>query len=148
MDLSIRQKWMSVLAKSSPEDIEEAWRFLREKPSFYFLRPPETGLVMVRARAGGTGSPFHLGEITVTRCTIQVKDGFRGTAYIMGRNRRHAELAALLDALLQDPYQHASLMDVMIRPLERILQKRRATMSKKVAQTRVEFFTMVRGDET
>lgn len=148
IEQSIRQRWMAVLAKSSIEDLEEAWRILREKPQYYCLRPPETGLVMVRARAEGRGGPFHLGEMTVTRCTVQVKTGFCGTAYVMGRNRRHAELAALLDALLQDPYQYASLMDLIIRPLELTLRKRKAVTAQKVAGTRVEFFTMVRGDET
>ncbi len=147
IEQSVRQHWMAVLAKSRFEDLEKVWGALREKPQYGFLRPPETGLVMVRARAEGKGIPFHLGEMTVTRCTVQVKNGYRGTAYVMGRNRRHAEIAALLDALLQDPHQHASLMDLVIRPLELILRKRRAVMAQKVASTKVEFFTMVRGDD-
>ncbi len=147
IELSTRQKWMAILAKASLEDLENIWCSLREKPSYYFLRPPEIGLIMVRARAGGTGNPFNLGEMTVTRCTVQVEGGFRGTAYVMGRNKRHAELAALLDALLQDPDQHAFLMDLVIRPLEHIRQKRKAVIAQKIASTRVEFFTMVRGEE-
>lgn len=147
-DQAIRQHWIAVLSKVETKDLEEVWQRLREKPEYYCLRPPETGLVMVRARAEGNGTPFHLGEMTVTRCTVQVKDGYRGTAYVMGRNRRHAELAALLDALLQDPYQHASLMDLIIRPLELILRKRRAVMAQKIASTKVEFFTMIRGEDT
>ncbi len=138
---------MAILAKASLEDLENIWCSLRENPSYYFLRPPEIGLIMVRARAGGTGNPFNLGEMTVTRCTVQVKEGFCGTAYVMGRNKRHAELAALLDALLQDPDQHASLMDLVIRPLEHILQKRKAVVAQRIASTRVEFLTMVRGEE-
>ncbi len=148
IDQTIRQSWIAVLSKVEVKDLEEVWQRLKEKPEYYYLRPPETGLIMVRARAEGTGSLFHLGEMTITRCTVQVKNGFRGTAYIMGRNQRHAELAALLDALLQDPYQHASLMDLIIRPLELTLRKRKTLMAQKVEDTRVEFFTMVRGDET
>ncbi len=147
IERSIRQKWLSILAKASVEDLENICSSLKEKPPYDFLRPPEIGLIMVRARTGGTGNPFHLGEMTVTRCTVQVKEGYRGTAYVMGRNKRHAELAALLDALLQDPDQHHSLMDFVIRPLEHTLQKRKALMAEKVASTRVEFFTMVRGEE-
>ncbi|MGQ9645113.1 MAG: phosphonate C-P lyase system protein PhnG [Thermodesulfobacteriota bacterium] len=148
IDQSIRQQWMAVLAKAAVADLEEAWALLREKPDYYFLRPPETGLIMVRARAGGGGDPFNLGETTVTRCTVQVKDGFRGTAYVMGRNRRHAELAALLDALLQDPDQRASLMRFIVDRLNDGIQKRKTITAQKVGSTRVEFFTMVRGDET
>lgn len=148
IEQTIRQHWIAVLSKVEAKDLEEVWQRLKEKPQYYCLRPPETGLIMVRARVEGTGSPFHLGEMTITRCTVQVKNGFRGTAYIMGRNRRHAELAALLDALLQDPHQHASLMDLVIRPLELTLRKRKSVMAQKVEGTRVEFFTMVRGDES
>ena len=67
------------------------------------MRGPETGLVMVRGRAGGSGSPFNLGEMTVTRCTVQLGSGTAGHAYIAGRDERQAELAAVADALLQDP---------------------------------------------
>jgi len=148
IEQTIRQHWIAVLSKVEVKDLEEVWQRLKEKPEYDCLRPPETGLIMVRARAEGTGSLFHLGEMTITRCTVQVKNGFRGTAYVMGRNRRHAELAALIDALLQDPNQHASLMDLLIRPLELILRKRKSVMAHKVEGTRVEFFTMVRGDET
>ncbi|MBS3918622.1 MAG: phosphonate C-P lyase system protein PhnG [Deltaproteobacteria bacterium] len=146
VDTPLRQEWMAVLAKARPEDLEEAWRSLREKPKYHLLRPHETGLVMVRARAGGTGMQFNLGEMTVTRCTVQVDGGAPGTAYVMGQNRRHAELAALFDALLQDPSRHSSLMESVIRPIKNSIRDRKAMIAKKAASTRVEFFTMVRGD--
>lgn len=147
-DQATRKQWMAVLAKADVEELEKATHFIVKKMKYYFLRPPETGLIMVRAKIGGTGRSFHLGEMTVTRCTIQIKNGFRGTAYVMGRNKRHAELAAILDALLQDPSQHTSLMDSVIHPLRDSLQKRKERLAQKIATTRVEFFTMVRGDET
>jgi alpha-D-ribose 1-methylphosphonate 5-triphosphate synthase subunit PhnG len=146
VDHTLRQEWMAILAKTRPEDLEEAWRPLREKPRYRFLRAPETGLVMVRARAGGNGRQFNLGEMTVTRCTVQIEGGTTGTAYVRGRGGRHAELAALFDALLQDPSRHALLMDDVIRPMERSIRERNAMIGKKAAGTRVEFFTMVRGD--
>ena len=141
-----RQQWMAVLAKASMEDLEKAWSLLRERPSFRFLRPAETGMVMVRARAGGTGIRFNLGEVTLTRCTVQIDGGATGTAYVMGRNRRHAELAALFDGLLQDPRRQPGLMEEVIRPLRSLLQEKKAASTRKAAATRVEFFTMVRGD--
>lgn len=145
-DTTLRQQWMAVLAQARPEDLEEAWRSFREKPKYRFLRPPETGLVMVRARAGGTGKQFNLGEMTVTRCTVQVDGSTTGTAYVRGRNRRHAELAAVLDALLQDPSRRPSLIDSVIHRIMNSTQERREMIAKKAASTRVEFFTMVRGD--
>jgi len=137
---------MAILAKALPEELEKAWRSLREKSKYRFLRPPETGLVMLRARAGGTGRQFNLGEMTITRCTVQVEGGTTGSAYVKGRNRRHAELAAVLDALLQDPSRHLSIMDLVVHPIENSIRERDAAIRKKAASTRVEFFTMVRGD--
>jgi len=144
--IKMRQGWMAILAKTSTEDLEKAWAGVRDRPAFRFLRPPETGLVMVRARAGGTGMRFNLGEVTVTRCTVQIDGGSAGTAYVIGRSRRHAELAALFDGLLQDPRRQPSLMEEVIRPFDSILQREKAISTRKAAATRVEFFTMVRGD--
>jgi len=144
--IKMRQGWMAILAKTSTEDLEKAWAGVRDQPAFRFLRPPETGLVMVRARAGGTGMRFNLGEVTVTRCTVQIDGGSAGTAYVIGRNRRHAELAALFDGLLQDPHRQSRLMEEVIRPFGSILQGKEVVSRRKAAATRVEFFTMVRGD--
>jgi alpha-D-ribose 1-methylphosphonate 5-triphosphate synthase subunit PhnG len=78
-----------------------------------WLRRPETGLMMVQGRAGGTGERFNLGEITVTRCTLRLGDAAGntpvGVAYVLGRSHRHAQLAATADALLQDPQRHEEL---------------------------------------
>ena len=65
---------------------------------------------MVRGRAGGGGAPFNLGEMTATRCTVRTDGGFVGHAYVAGRDERLAELAALVDALLQDPDAQAALL--------------------------------------
>ncbi len=72
-DRSARQRWMSVLAKASPADLEARWRSLGEALSWACLRRPETGMVMVRGRAGGTGQRFNLGEMTVTRCAVALE---------------------------------------------------------------------------
>ncbi|RPI78543.1 MAG: phosphonate C-P lyase system protein PhnG [Desulfobacteraceae bacterium] len=141
-----RQHWMAVLAKTGPEELEKAWRFCKDKPKYRFLRAPETGLIMVRGRAGGTGVRFNLGEVTVTRCAVQVEQGAIGTAYVMGRSRRQAELAALFDALLQNSGQYARLKSEIIDPLEAVQAQEQKQEARKVAATKVEFFTMLRGD--
>ncbi len=148
IDQRTRQEWIGILARAKVEELEEIWNLLNVQPAYYFVRPPETGLMMIRGRTGGTGLPFHLGEVTVTRCTLQVKEGFQGTAYVLGRNQRHAELAALFDALLQDSSQHLFLMEFVVQRIRKKIQKKKAAAAKKAASTRVEFFTMVRGDET
>src|SRR5262249_26986863 len=99
-----RRHWMGILARASRAELEDAWRALAPQPRYTQLRKPESGLAMVRGRAGGTGAPFNLGEMTMTRCAVRLEDGapVTGLAFVAGRDQRHAELAAVFDALLQD----------------------------------------------
>jgi alpha-D-ribose 1-methylphosphonate 5-triphosphate synthase subunit PhnG len=142
-----RRRWMSVLALASTAELEARWGALGAPPRHRMLRWPETGLVMVRGRAGGTGTRFNLGEMTVTRCAIQLEGGAVGVAYVRGRDRRHAELAALLDALLQDPARQETLHRTIVAPLAAAQAARRRSAAERVAPSRVEFFTMVRSEE-
>lgn len=141
-DLPERRRWMSILARAQAEDIAARLEPLPGLPQHSRLRGPETGLVMVRGRAGGDGAPFNLGEMTVTRCAVRLADGTVGHGYVAGRDTRQAELAALLDALMQDPARAPVLEAAVIAPLERAQAERRAGQARKAAATRVEFFTM------
>ena len=101
---------------------------------------------MVRGRAGGTGAPFNIGEMTVTRCALRLEDGTVGHAYVQGRDKAHAERAALVDALMQTkaaPRIEASVL----RPLADEAGAARTARAARAAATRVEFFTMVRGED-
>ena len=142
-----RARWMSALAQADPAAVEAAWGRLVPEPAYRVLRAAETGLVMVRGRAGGTGAPFNLGEMTVTRCSVTLNDGRLGHAYVAGRDGRHAERAAVLDALLQDETTSGWLERLLIEPLVAARQARERETRARVAGTRVEFFTMVRGEE-
>ncbi len=142
-----RQAWMAVLAKAAAPDLEEAWAGLDVVPRFDWVRPPETGLVMVQGRAGGTGGAFNLGEMSVTRCTLRIQSGETGIAYVQGRDKRRAELAALFDAMLQNPAHTAHLQDTVVATLASHHARRREEESRKVAATRVDFFTLVRGED-
>jgi alpha-D-ribose 1-methylphosphonate 5-triphosphate synthase subunit PhnG len=142
-----RARWMSALAQADPAAVELAWGRLDPGPAYRVLRAAETGLVMVRGRAGGTGAPFNLGEMTVTRCSVTLDDGRVGHAYVPGRDGRHAERAAVLDALLQDETAGARLDRLVIEPLVAARQARHQETRARVAGTKVEFFTMVRGEE-
>src|SRR5262245_512416 len=142
-----RRRWMSVLALASAAELEACWRAVGEAPRHRVLRRPETGLVMVRGRAGGTGVRFNVGEATVTRCAVELAQGTVGVAYVRGRDHRHAEMAAVLDALLQDPARRDALERSVIEPLAEAHAARRRAAGERVAPTRVEFFTLVRGDE-
>jgi alpha-D-ribose 1-methylphosphonate 5-triphosphate synthase subunit PhnG len=147
-DTQQRSRWMGTLARSSRMEIEKVWVEAGAPLSFNWLRRPHTGLVMVRARAGGSGSPFNLGEMTLSRCALQLACGTVGHAYVQGRDHRHAELAAKLDALLQKGEQRAKLLATVIEPLRQLQAQRRLDRSRKAASTKVEFFTMVRGENS
>src|ERR1700761_6350213 len=116
-----RRRWMAVLARARADDLADC---LGPPPPYRVLRGPEAGLVMTRGRTGGGGAPFNLGEMTTTRCSVRTEQGFVGHAYVAGRNERLAELAALGDALLQDPLRQAALLDDLIEPLAASQQAR------------------------
>ena len=117
---------------------------LPDLPAHDTLRPPETGTVMVRGRQGATGAPFNLGEITVTRASVRVGEAV-GHAWVQGRDRDHARRAAVLDALMQTP-RAAVLGREVIAPLRAEEEARRAETAARAAATKVEFFTLVRGE--
>lgn len=136
-----RQKWMAVLARASANELAAGLAVLPALPEAEVLRAPETGLVMVRGRAGGDGDAFNLGEMTVTRCAMRLGSHI-GHAYVTGRDHAKARLAALLDAALQDAALHDALMRAVIEPLAAAQQATRAAEARKAAATRVDFFTM------
>lgn len=138
---------MATLAKADWESLEALWTSENPKPSYEYLREPESGLVMLRGRMGGTGAPFNFGEATVTRCSVRLADGTAGHAYVMGRNAAHAEVAAVYDALLQRPGSHDAVQDRVIAPLARRHTERRRQTVAKSAATKVDFFTMARGED-
>jgi len=111
------------------------------------VRAPEVGLVMVRGRTGGNGAPFNVGEATVTRAVVQIGQGAIGYSYLLGRAKARARQAAVVDALGHDPKHRAVLEDTLIGPVTRRVAEERETERAKVAATRVNFFTMVRGED-
>jgi alpha-D-ribose 1-methylphosphonate 5-triphosphate synthase subunit PhnG len=144
-DSAARRRWLAVLARAETEQLEAHWAETGH-PIVSVLRQPETGLVMARGRAGGTGQRFNLGEITVTRCAVQSADGHIGHGYVAGRDKRKAELVARFDALLQAPARRPALLERIVGPLAVAQAAAAAAKARRAAATRVEFFTMVRGD--
>lgn len=141
---SLRAAWIRILSLSAWSDLETCAKDYADT-AHDVLRAPETGLVMLRGRMGATGAAFNLGEATVTRCAVRLPNGTEGHAYVMGRNGAHARLAAICDALLQT--DATGLQVKLIGPLEAKLRARQAKTSAKAAATKVDFFTMVRGDD-
>ncbi len=141
-----RQRWMGVLARADTARLAELWARHGGEVRLEPLRPPEIGLVMVRGRAGGTGQRFNVGEMTVTRAAVRTPEGRVGHAYVKGRAKRHAELAAGFDALLQDETRRAALLAAVVEPLAAAEAERRGDLAAKAAATKVDFCTLVRGE--
>ncbi|MGE3541113.1 MAG: phosphonate C-P lyase system protein PhnG [Candidatus Tectimicrobiota bacterium] len=106
-----------MLASAPCAELLEAWQDLPSPPSYTLLKTPEVGLVHIQARTSGSGQPFYLGEATVARCTVQLHSGEIGGGYVLGRDRRHAELMAVCDALLQHPLYSATVHHGLLRTL-------------------------------
>jgi alpha-D-ribose 1-methylphosphonate 5-triphosphate synthase subunit PhnG len=146
--IAARQRRLRILARADRDTLEAALAALPSPPAWRRLKQPETGLAMVRARAGGVGQRFNLGEMTVSRCVVALegRDGM-GVGYVQGRDRRRAELVAVFDALSQDAAGAEQLERILIAPVERRLAGQRAARAAKVAATKVDFFTLVRGED-
>lgn len=140
---SARKTWMATLAKAAPSRLADLFPDL---PPHHVLRQPEVGAVMVRARVGATGAAFNLGEMTVTRASIRLETGEVGHAWVQGRDKGHALRAATADALMQTAAA-GNLTVGVLQPLEAEAEAARASRAARAAATKVDFFTMVRGED-
>lgn len=140
-----RKTWLSLLASAPAERVHDLWAAHGTEPQHTVLRAPEIGLVMTRGRQGGTGAAFNLGEVTVTRCSVQLKSGQVGHGYVQGRDRRKARVCALIDAAMQTDAASA-LQSGILDPLAAEQTLRRRQTAGRAEATRVDFFTMVRGE--
>ena len=140
-----RKQWLSVLAKAHADEMASAWNALDQRPDYRPLRAPEVGLILVRGRMGGLGDAFNVGEMTLTRAAVRLDSGETGLAYVAGRSRHHAEIAAAVDAMMQSPGLRAQVEGPVVARLERAQQERRTLVARKAAATKVDFFTMVTG---
>ena len=146
-DIDARRAAMATLAQASADEIAERLATLGERPDCVELRPVETGLVMLRGRVGGDGAPFNLGEATVTRSAVRLASGETGFAYVLGRDRAKARLAAICDALWQNEMFRRPIERDVLAPIRSRIASERDRRRAQTAATRVEFFTLVRGED-
>ena len=143
-----RRDRMAVLARSDGGRLAGLWSTLGLNPGFKPLRGPETGLVMLRGRIGGAGEAFNVGEASMTRASVRLNDGGAvGHAVALGRDTAKARLSAIIDALCQDASTAARIDAELIAPIKRELDDADEKRSRETAATRVDFFTMVRGED-
>jgi alpha-D-ribose 1-methylphosphonate 5-triphosphate synthase subunit PhnG len=142
-----RKAMMAVLSRARTSEIAAGLAALAEPLDHVELRPAETGLVMVRGRIGGDGQPFNVGEATVTRAAVRLATGEVGFSYLLGRDHERARLAAICDALWQNEAKRAAVERQVLAPIRARAEAERAHQREQTAATRVDFFTLVRGED-
>ncbi|ADY63166.1 PhnG protein [Agrobacterium fabacearum CFBP 5771] len=142
-----RKRVVALLARATVQELEAVWSRQDASPQTENVRGPETGLVMVKGRIGGGGAPFNLGETTVTRATVKLASGTVGHAHVLGTGRKKAWYAAVFDALWQENPTRGFIETELLSPVEKRLAEEKDRKTKETAATRVDFFTMVRGED-
>lgn len=141
-----RKSWLGLIAKAAATDVARYWVALDMAPEHTVLRSPEIGGVMVLGRAGAVGAAFNLGEMSVTRASVKLADGTVGHGYVQGRSKDHALTAALVDALMQT--DAADMVEAgLLTPLRDGMTAHKSERAAKAAATKVDFFTIVRGED-
>jgi alpha-D-ribose 1-methylphosphonate 5-triphosphate synthase subunit PhnG len=140
-----RQAAMAVLAHSGAAGIAARLAAIAV-PAYEDLREPENGLVMVRGRIGGDGAPFNLGEATVSRAAVRLAGGEVGFGYTLGRDRQKARMIALCDALVQSTEFADAMEAEVLAPLRAAVIAEQNRKARETAATRVDFYTLVRGE--
>ncbi|HUI95737.1 MAG TPA: phosphonate C-P lyase system protein PhnG [Xanthobacteraceae bacterium] len=143
---SRRRDAMALLAACGAAEIADALVSLGPLPPHEDLRPAESGMLMVRGRIGGDGAPFNCGEATVSRAAVRLASGEAGLGYVLGRDCGKARLIALVDALVQSADFAEAVERDVLAPIRARLSAGRRADAERVAATKVEFFTLVRGE--
>ena len=136
---------MAVLAHSDAAEIAAHLGAIA-LPAHEDLREAENGLVMVRGRIGGDGAPFNLGEATVSRAAVRLATGEVGFGYTLGRDAEKARMIALCDALVQSGEFADAVEARCSRRCARRCSPERDRKAAETAATRVDFYTLVRGE--
>jgi alpha-D-ribose 1-methylphosphonate 5-triphosphate synthase subunit PhnG len=145
-DTKQRQQLLAVLSKCSSKDIKALWQPLNLTPNYQLLKSPEIGMVMVKAKTGGNGSPFNMGEMTVTRTVLRLDSNQMGYGYIAGRDKEKSLLIAMIDACYQVADWQSEINQKVLEPLQAQHNQAYRAHAQQVEKTKVNFFTMVRGE--
>lgn len=145
--LASRPALLSLLARAETAELAGPLARLWPKLSVRDLRAPEVGLVMLRGRIGGDGAPFNVGEATMTRAVVEISGGDRGFGQVLGRKPELARMAAIVDAVAQRSADRQLVESEIIAPIRQRLAEAKSKQASETAATKVDFFTLVRGED-
>lgn len=144
----IRTDWLRILAHADKDQLKTCWdntNITLDSAQIKWLRQPEIGLLPLQARMGNSGDKFLFGDATLTRAVVEIDDK-QGYAFVLGRDKASAECAAIIDALMQGETYADQIRTQILTPLAETTQATHAKQHAEVAETKVDFFTMVRGE--
>jgi len=142
-----RQQAMAALCEASAPEMARLLAQVGPVPEHHQLRKAESGLIMMRGRIGGDGAPFNVGEATVSRAAVRLPGGETGFGYVLGRDREKAQLVAVCDALVQSERYRAAVEEHVVAPIRARAEAMRRRKAEQAAATKVDFFTLVRGED-
>ena len=140
----LRPEWISIFSKTSEDLLKNSLDHINFKENYDVLLGPEIGSIMIQGRAGGTGDKFNLGEATLTKCIVKFQEK-TGYSYHLGRNLIKSEYGAILDALMQIESYNSKLL-MYVKEFQEEIQKEKTKIIAGSSESKVDFFTMVRGD--
>lgn len=105
------------------------------------LDRPENGLVMITMRETARRSLFHLGELLVCECRVEI-DGAIGLGIIAGDDPDAARDLAVIDGAYTAALSECDAWMGLLEAEERRLMELRATEETRLLETRVSFETM------
>ncbi len=146
-EADFRRGALAILVEGTKAELSSGLGEIGELPPFEEVRRPESGLVMVRGRAGGDGHPFNLGEATVSRTAIRLASGETGFGYVLGRDHERSRLIAICDALMQHDDYREPVEQHVLGPIRTRRSDEKNLLAQRTAATRVDFFTLVRGED-
>ena len=140
----LRPEWISIFSKTNESLLKNSLDHINFKENYDVLLGPEIGSIMIQGRAGGSGDKFNLGEATLTKCIVKFQEK-TGYSYHLGRNLIKSEYGAILDALMQIESYHSKLL-MYVKEFQEEIQKEKTKIIAGSSESKVDFFTMVRGD--
>jgi len=144
---TLRARRAAIIAQASGDQLKQSWNELTLDPAFEHIRAPEIGLVALKGRIGGGGAAFPFSDATATRTSVRLESGHVGHAIVLGRDKARATIAAVVDALCQSDDIAAEIDESLIDPLSKAIAANDLTLASKAEATRVDFFTLVRGED-
>jgi alpha-D-ribose 1-methylphosphonate 5-triphosphate synthase subunit PhnG len=141
-----RRAWLATLAHAPAAELLGLSNDAVSQHLFETLREAEVGLTMVRARIDASGDRFNLGEATLTRCVVRLRQGVPapsvGVGYCLGRDAPRARRMSELDALLQQSLLHDAIRHGVLQPLQVMVAAQRRAEAERTAASRVDFYTL------